>query len=92
MDEADDLNWDESDELICTIIEAELEHLRGEGPPVDLTGLDTKTRSEAVGIIEVIHALRRLNAQPASPSFDRDPVAVRLGLTEDQINDRPIRD
>lgn len=84
---------DETSNHIGDIIEAELQYLRGEGPPVDLSGFDEKTQAEAVGIIKVIEALA--GSLPASPPLERDPVAIRLGLVDGPIRDprcRPIQD
>ena len=66
---------------IDNLIEAELRHLRGEGPPPDLSQIDSDEWTGAALLLEVVDALAC--SLPASPAFEDDPVAWRLGLSSD---------
>lgn len=69
---------DMSDDRLDDIVDAHLQFLRGTGPPPDLSNLHEETRSEVLRLLETVDALA--DSLPQSPSFDEDPVAIRLGL------------
>lgn len=68
----------ERDDRIDDLLDEQLRYLRGEGPPPDLDGVSEPDRTKITELFEVVEALS--DAQPASPSFEEDPVAIRLGL------------
>lgn len=73
---------DESKEdRLDDIVEAQLRYLRGQGPRPNIAGLDEDERAEVVSMLEIVEALA--GSLPASPPFEEDPVAIRLGLVDE---------
>ena len=67
-----------SDDQLDDLVEEQLRYLRGKGPRPDLSSFDDDTASEVMRLLEIVDALA--DSVPASPKFEEDPVAVRLGL------------
>ena len=87
-----------SDDQLDDLVEEQLRYLRGKGPRPDLSSFDDDTASEVMRLLEIVDALA--DSVPASPKFEEDPVAVRLGLVtappvglsgiDDGVEDDPV--
>ena len=75
---------DHTDEAVCEqigeLIEQHLEHLRRDGPPVDLDALPSEIAAKAEPLLMVVDMLTDLGP-PATP-IEHDLVAIRLGITQ----------
>jgi len=73
---------DMGDDRLDNFVDAQLRYLRGVGPRPDLSELDEAERLEVQQLLEIVDALA--DSLPASPVFEEDPVAIRLGLVDER--------
>ena len=67
-----------SEDQLDNLVDEQLRYLRGEGPRPDLSTLNDDEVSEVRKLFEIVDALA--DSLPATPEFEEDPVAIRLGL------------
>lgn len=74
---------DMGDDQLDNFVDAQLRYLRGVGPRPDLSELGEHEHLKVRQMLEIVDALA--DSLPASPVFEEDPVAIRLGLVDEHL-------
>jgi hypothetical protein len=76
---------DRFDNMADDLIEQYLLFLRGRGPEPDTSMLPSDRRAKVIEQFEILAALA--DREPELPPLDHDPVAIRLGVVDNQTSD-----